>query len=341
MNPEISKRISFLGFFMTCMVVLYHCGPSPAPPLSEFDQVCFDHITNTFVSLATLAMSYFFTVTGFLLFQNLSIRNWKDKIKRRVFSLLVPYLVWQFATYLINILHHEEMSHRDFLETVFLMKQWPPDGALWYLYGIFLLALFSPIILLLYEHANALWSFWGTFAFILFLCWFKAFPLASSVCSYGYIGNILQYIPSYLLGAYFGCYFAKGSEKNCLRYILAALLTAYVADTFISGFFLTISLQLLPILLLYLLPIPNSICNRKVYHLSFLVYALHQPLLKHFLHPIRDLIYVVQPTASASVINGLGRVLYLLFILLFAWIIHTVLTRFSPKLLNLLTGGRS
>lgn len=64
MNQEISRRISFLGFVMTCGIVLYHCGPSPAVPSVGLDQVCFDAISNFFTNTATLAMSYFFAVTG-------------------------------------------------------------------------------------------------------------------------------------------------------------------------------------------------------------------------------------------------------------------------------------
>ena len=38
MNQEISRRISFLGFVMTCGIVLYHCGPSPAVPSVGLDR---------------------------------------------------------------------------------------------------------------------------------------------------------------------------------------------------------------------------------------------------------------------------------------------------------------
>lgn len=95
MNQEISRRISFLGFVMTCGIVLYHCGPSPAVPSVGLDHVCFDAISNFFTNTATLAMSYFFAVTGYLLFLNLSLRGWACKVKRRTFSLLVPYLAWR------------------------------------------------------------------------------------------------------------------------------------------------------------------------------------------------------------------------------------------------------
>lgn len=342
MNHEISRRISFLGFVMTCGIVFYHCGPSPAIPSTKTDQICFNAISNFFTSVAPLAMCYFFTVTGYLLFLNLSLLNWAHKVKRRVFSLLVPYLAWQCLTFAVNLLHHEAMTKREFLKTTFLLGQWPPDGALWYLYAVFLLALLAPVILLVYEHVNHHLGFWLTFAVILFFYWMQSAKFATLFCEYGYVSNILRYMPSYLLGTYFGFYHAKTSEEDTLRYLLNVLLTAFAVDAVFSGFFSTMAMQVLPLLALFLLPIPDFLCDRKIYHLSFLVYALHQPLLKHFLHPIRDLISVVCPfSPPASLINGLGRVLYFLFILCLAWVLHTILTRFSPKTLNVLTGGRT
>ena len=306
MNQEISRRISFLGFVMTCGIVLYHCGPSPAVPSAGLDQVCFDAISNFFTNTATLAMSYFFAVTGYLLFLNLSLRGWAGKVKRRTFSLLVPYLAWQCLTFAVNLLHHEAMTKREFLKTTFLLDQWPPDGALWYLYAVFLLALLAPVILLIYERADRCRGFCLTFAAILFFYWLQSADFASAFCQYGYVNNILRYMPSYLLGAYFGFYCTQASEIDNL----------------------------------FLLPTPEFLCDRKVYHLSFLVYALHQPLLKHLLHPIRDLMYVVYPASPAALINGLGRVLYLLAILCLARALHTMLSRFCPKALDVLTGGR-
>ena len=340
MNQEISRRISFLGFVMTCGIVLYHCGPSPAVPSVGLDQVCFDAISNFFTNTATLAMSYFFAVTGYLLFLNLSLRGWAGKVKRRTFSLLVPYLAWQCLTFAVNLLHHEAMTKREFLKTTFLLDQWPPDGALWYLYAVFLLALLAPVILLIYERAGRCRGFCLTFAAILFFYWLQSADFASAFCQYGYVNNILRYMPSYLLGAYFGFYCTQASEIDNLRFLLAALLAALAADAVFSSFFSLMTLQVLPLFALFLLPTPEFLCDRKVYHLSFLVYALHQPLLKHLLHPIRDLMYVVYPASPAALINGLGRVLYLLAILCLARALHTMLSRFCPKALDVLTGGR-
>ena len=54
-----------------------------------------DHVSIAFNQIGILAMSYFFTVTGFLLFSGLSYGKISSKIRKRVKTLLIPYLVWE------------------------------------------------------------------------------------------------------------------------------------------------------------------------------------------------------------------------------------------------------
>lgn len=94
MNKEISDRIKIIGFLMTCVIAAYHCG-TPKDPINAFDMKWNTFIGYTFESVAALAMSYFFMVTGFLLFYDLSFKNYFEKIRKRLYSLLLPYLLWQ------------------------------------------------------------------------------------------------------------------------------------------------------------------------------------------------------------------------------------------------------
>ena len=75
MHKEISERITILGFLMTCVVAVYHCG-SPGNPINAFDMKWNAFISSIFDSLINFAMSYFFTITGFLLFHNLTLNNY-------------------------------------------------------------------------------------------------------------------------------------------------------------------------------------------------------------------------------------------------------------------------
>lgn len=90
MNQSISRRISYFNIFFTICIVCYHCG-SPAIGPSRLNLL----LNDIFDGFCAVAMSYFFTVTGFLLFNNLSSRTYARKIKSRIRTLLMPYLCWE------------------------------------------------------------------------------------------------------------------------------------------------------------------------------------------------------------------------------------------------------
>lgn len=79
---------------MTCVIAVYHCG-SPKNPINGFDMKWNTFIGQAFDALALLAMSYFFTVTGFLFFRGLKLKNYFGKIKKRFYTLVLPYFIWQ------------------------------------------------------------------------------------------------------------------------------------------------------------------------------------------------------------------------------------------------------
>ena len=145
-NETISRRITNLGFIMTCLIITYHVG-TPSNPLNALDDKWNTYIGNIFNSLASLAISYFFTVTAFLLFNNLSMKNFKQKLQKRMYSLLVPYILWQVIIVIKQIFQGKVWNIKAFIKYTFLFEAWPADGALWYVYAVFLLMLISPFLL--------------------------------------------------------------------------------------------------------------------------------------------------------------------------------------------------
>lgn len=93
---QVSKKIKVLGFLMTCFMVFYHCGKFDDSLAINSVDLFFNAILNRlFSGMGTVVMAWFFTISGFLLLKDLSYQNYLYKIKRRVFSLLIPYIVWQ------------------------------------------------------------------------------------------------------------------------------------------------------------------------------------------------------------------------------------------------------
>ena len=78
------KSITTLNYVMTCIIVLYHCHVS-VHPVSLLDEQISGDITLFFSQLTAVAMSFFFFITAFLLFRNLTIKNYTSKIKNAFF----------------------------------------------------------------------------------------------------------------------------------------------------------------------------------------------------------------------------------------------------------------
>lgn len=315
MKKEISQRITIFGFVMTCIIVFYHCG-TPKIAISSFDEKWNTYLGTVFDGLAVLAMSWFFTITGFLLFYNLTLSNYLIKIKSRMVSLLVPYLLWQIIYVIKSLVSGGDFSGKYFMDTVFLLEQWPPAGQLWYLYAVFLLALLSPIFLLIFKKKKVgiltPWFLVLVIVILTYRIWFLSSDIAIAFRTYGYIPNILMYFPAYIVGAFYG-YFVKDGDDSSLKYCVSMIFVAFMFEGLYEGITFDILIRMLPIFILYLFPIREFMVDRKVYKLSFLVYALHQLFKGECLGCIRNFISQIIPYAIVS--NVFGRFLYLFVVI--------------------------
>lgn len=338
MNAQVSKRITFLGFLMTCVMVMFHCGSADGA-VSAADAQWVTDLAFGFDRIANFAMGYFFTVTGFLLFHGLSFSTYPRKIKSRVTSLLVPYLSWQLLftlpTVLRAFLRGRMPELPDWFGTVFLLQRWPPDGALWYVYAVFLLAVLSPP-LLLFRRKRAAQIGVVIMVLAVYLLGAANLPPLETLRSYGCLNNIWMYLPAYLIGAYYGAF---GLASPRALGLLAVLLGgAVVLTPFCPGILPEMALRVLPTALLCLLPVDRIRGTARVYRLSFLMYALHEPLIPFVLRPMRQVLAQLLPYAAAVDLSG--RVLYLAFDIALAAAMYVALQKVCPKLLRALTGGR-
>jgi len=349
MSREFSEKIKYIGFIMTCIIVLFHCPDiDNSFCLSNLDYSAKRFIEHAINSMTQIAMYWFFTVTGFLLFRDFSMKKYPSKVKSRVFSLFVPYILWLVIWWVIDVLQGDYVfTVADFIRTTFLFD-WPHIEPLWYVYTIFILCLLSPILYFAIKRKNTGWA-----AVLLILCALKYCkitdnPAIRDVVRYGYVVSIVDYAPAYFVGAFFGYHFSEG-KADCLRYLLSALLMAYILDDWLTGFFADLSMRLIPIAMLYLLPplkLSESRLSPKllnVHKLSFLMYVLHVPVLED-LHPYMLLGYmhtVGKLTMSAALGIASMSVFCLIVTIAIVAPFYWLLSKKAPRVLALLTGGRS
>ena len=340
----MSDRMKSVGFVMTLIIVFYHFNYNSEAASS------FDGKANAIVNLAAgafavVAMCWFFSISGFLLFRNLTLKNYAKKLKKRVTSLLVPYFIWEIAAFvwliIMSIIRRDAIVptefFRNFFDGVFIMKRFPPNGALWYLYALFFLTALSPIFLLLFKNKKVGWVSIVALTMIIYYLNNTENVINRQIFSYGYVRLIFSYLPSFLIGAFMG-YFSENSDgTDKLKYILPLLFASVLFEVFFTGIAKDTVTRILPILILYFMPNFSAFDNRKIYRISFLIYVIHQPILeiRRILLPnLLKLPYAFCATLAL-------RFVFIVIIIAVASLIHFVLRKINPKLLNVVTGGRS
>ena len=342
MDATISKRIVFLGFVMTCFIVLYHAGQiDSSQAVTAIDSKLNDAIGFIMDKLAVLAMSWFFSVTGFLLFRDLTYGNYSQKMKRRFFSLFVPYILWETITMIKLAIQASPTLDTvvQWLSRIFLFSGFPPDGALWYMYAVFVIGLLSPAILFVVSRKHGLTL---TVLLIIALVAIRhnIGGFFTNVLSYGYLSNVISYMPCYICGSYVG-YLSNDARQlsNCLRLVVAIVATVIALEWFWAGVTFDTSLRLLPVGLLYSFPVRNALLSKWLFKHSFLIYAIHQPLIFDIRPIVRKAINGIIPYVSLT--NVCSRIVLLIIIVAAAVLLYAILNKVWPKALSLLTGNRT
>ena len=341
MEKRISNNIKMLSFIVSCFMVLFHAGMyENTNAFSEFDGKLNDLINYDYKLLAFFGLSFFFSVTGFLLFYGLSYGNFLKKIERRVHSLLIPYLIWQVLVLIKDLCIGRRYEVLDVLLRTFGLELWPLNGPLWYVYVVFFLALiFTPVLLLMFTNKKSAWI--STIVLLFLIQFIKKAPADSiqMVLKYGLFSRILTYLPAYMIGAYYGRFYEKNKMPQSLIYSVAVIFFAYMLDFKISEFFRDMVVMTLPMALIFILPSIPKLENRKIYGYTFLIYALHHPLIVDFQGYIDAGVAVIP--LPVTVLNIFEHLLILSASVLMAIGLSKILGKIWPKGLAIITGGRT
>ena len=359
-NEEIlSHTIAFLRFPLIVGVVLIHSkvndvvikGVQLMPPDGHW--FC-DNISYLFSHIfAAVAVPLFFFISGFLFFyktEAFSKEVYAKKLKRRVHTLLIPYIFWNLAVALLFFLSEIFFSglmsgvHKavhDYTFQDWLWAFWnvgiggnqPINGPLWFLRDLMVVMLFSPLVYWLVKKLKQY------AVIVLGICWFTGFWFALSGFS---IGALFFFS----FGAYFsihGINFAVKVQsywrQTGVLYLLLSLAVlalreyewcGYLAKiNILTGMFFAVSVTA------HFIGKGSWRVNKFLSESSFFIYAYHGMFLSLIikavcsaLHPQSDamllLVYFLSP--AIIILAGLGA--------------YYVLKKYLPRTTAFITGGR-
>lgn len=357
-HPYFSFLPSYT-LFLSVLVIFVHSthfslASLQAVPHSGFFSTSFLIKIEFFFSefLGQVAVPGFFFLSGFLFFQGLDdAKSWGRKVKSRVFSYVLPYLLWNSAMTLIYFSFGKaEWSLESLWEGIFLYRFNP---VFWYFYQLILLSFCLPfmaiLVILIRENTGSPMS-------PLFLCFPLLFLLLvyfqvdipflnEDAAFYYFLGGSLAllwdgrklFLPSFplLVFALF-CY-----AQTLLSHAIGILLLATVFYRLgMALFFLSLFMKGEGSILL--MKRRKSILQ-ALSEMSFYIYASHYLFLRlwFFLQSFLE-------TRTAAFTGDAGRDAFKLFFyllspvycLFLAYFTGKGMKRLSPGLWKLLNGGR-
>ena len=342
----LSSTISWMRFPLIFMIVLLHCYCAiDAHGHHNFFQMVYPFG----LLLGETGVPAFFFVSGFLFFY--SHKSYRDKLKSRVKSLLIPYVFWNafilLAYVLLAIVGHPmqiagknitDYGLLDYLRAFIDRGSWDQGNGVpmlcpyWYIRNLMIICVFSPII----------------YYIIRYLKWIPVLALFVWWMSIPYNGMIASSLLFFSIGAYFSI-----EQKNPIvllqKYKIVLLCFWAIVFLFdwahcfwnVSCFLYVHRISLL--LNIFLLLLVGIYFGNKQYlgretldKSAFWIYTVHYPMTiafgtifaKYFLEAPDWLIFVYYWCTVLCVIA-------------LCVISYVILHRLCPKVLSFVTGSRS
>lgn len=153
-----SKIITLLRFPLIVGVVVIHSACKTGDLLTDTISILFSDI------IAKVSVPCFFVISGYLFFVNIdgfSLKQYKNKIRTRLNSLLVPYLIWIAIPIFFKLLRNRELLSLSELLRFFwdiessirtnlfgwpIKIAFPLNGPLWFMRDLIILCCISPLI---------------------------------------------------------------------------------------------------------------------------------------------------------------------------------------------------
>ena len=172
LSKYLSRKIKFVSVFAMFAIVFvnsYNYGDGflkPYSPTSQgFDPAeMFEYFFSN--GLFAFAVPIFFIFSGFLLFikyEN-TVKGYFDRMQKRIFPLLVPYVIWAIISGLAVIILSDFKNFKDIqfikdnvlgFDKFYMYLINPPAFQLWFLRQVMLLTVLAPILYFLIKYTKA------------------------------------------------------------------------------------------------------------------------------------------------------------------------------------------
>ena len=289
MSEGLSKKISIYNFIFTIGIVIYHCKNFNIL-FSRQTNVFLDKVYNLYDLIGYISMGFFFMLSAYLFY--VGLENKSDiyrKIKKRLFTLGIPFLAWNCIFLLYEIFYGIIKSNLkiSIFDLIWGFTFKPFDGPLWYVLALLLLMLIAPIVFKLKNRPNVLL---GIVVGVLVGSNIWKICVVPENATVEWISRLVMYLPFYFLGTYLGLCKSDVVSKGKYNYKLVHIISICISIVIIAYFvFWKQNVLILDNVLLFILPIAiwlstnNSLYEKiKIRYplkVTFFIYAMHMLLI--------------------------------------------------------------
>lgn len=339
-NLRFPLSIIVVGIHVFSLTETYHPGSESVHVVkSIFD--CF---------LAPIAVPCFFFISGYFFFLNYenSWNSYKEKIRKRIYRLLIPYIIWNILV-LIKLCLYFGWETASFTPTSILNVFWdrnispfgnglesnilyPLNIPLWYIRDLMICVVVTPIVFLVVKRISWL-SLYALFALFMVLTLSDTYQaqFANSLCLFcwgGYFSILKKKLPvenNILFGIFVVSFLLLGSLKMFgLLYLIPFLLGDKI---------------LIILGILILMNLSNKFQLREKYMSSVFVRSTYFVFLSHYLfyHESFKIIYKVIP--QTFLLDAITYILGIVFTYIVSVTIYRLMEIFCRPILQILVGS--
>lgn len=340
-EKQFWNGITNLNMFLSIMIVIYHTnGYYFYQANGGVSDLTIEIIEFVWHGLfATIPVPLFIFLSAFLLYRNISKNTMVQKMKKRVRSLVIPYMLWNgIAALFLWILQtipfiarHMEVREKESFDILSLLRGItiePYDGVLWTVLQLIIFLIMLPVIyMLVYNKYIGL--------LIVILSYFVAVGTWDIFFLIHGNSNLFYYCTGTYIGLHGYKYLAKVKNRYYLvgaTLILLVILTLYHMDI------RNILFNMVAILCIYTIFIytgkytQNS--SQICYGLSFWIYVIH-----NLLQPcIMKMIQMFGP--SGNIGAWMNFVLSPVITILICIVVAKICKKITPRCYSVLSGGR-
>ncbi len=353
MEGSISKKITIISLISMIMIIYIH-----SYNIVSMDGKLFFQPSNTLSILniflqklisegiARTAVPIFFIISGYLFFNNFTIKTYIQKINKRFYTLFIPYVFWSLLAVFIYFILQSIPSVQHFFKneliinytfSEFLISTWvnPKNFPLWFLRDLMFLMVLSPIIYFSVKQYTKLY-----FITIIILWFIIQQPIAFSYYK-------AEPVFFFSLGAYISLINRNivNMKINNMKFLLLCIIYLIVlfgkitlTMLYHTNYLFLHKLSILLGIIVFWFLLDRYLTKNKLLlflsQFTFLYYVFHEPGLKI----LQNAIYAfLGKTPSISMIS---YILLPIFMLFFLTVLGILMKKLIPKTTHIITGNR-